>query len=174
MSEKKRVQKPAKTEAAEKLLTIWKRITAGELKDDHQRPEPLDRKKTEEAHALFLRALPFVLGGKDRMDKATQDELDKALAVIRLSHNREGFKRGFTHTMRQHGDSRDWDEIYRAELIFDLLAPFNEVSTGNKCVIDFYLAVCCHCGKVFEKKQANAEYCSKYCVDQVFRTTKKK
>lgn len=44
---------------------------------------------------------------------------------------------------------------------------------GRPSVGAFYVGHCPKCGKVFQKKQANAEYCSKSCMWAVFRTTKK-
>lgn len=40
--------------------------------------------------------------------------------------------------------------------------------------ISFFLGYCIKCGMIFKKKQVNAEYCSKYCMNLDFRTTKKK
>lgn len=37
-----------------------------------------------------------------------------------------------------------------------------------------YIGACPRCGKVFEKPRADSLYCGKYCMHEVFRTTKKK
>ena len=39
--------------------------------------------------------------------------------------------------------------------------------------LSFYVGACPRCGKVFEKKQANAEYCSKSCANMDSRDRKK-
>lgn len=161
----KRILKPAKTESVKKLLTIWKRIDAGKLANDLLRREPLDPIETGKTHELFLKVLR-INAGQGRISGDTRKEVDASLAVWkRIYGHGSSAPRGVGNTFSQKGESRDWNLIYRAQLINDLLEPYNETLTGHKypCIIDYYLGVCPRCGKIFERDTSLQKWCGNSC-----------
>lgn len=80
-----------------------------------------------------------------------------------------GYKLALEHVARPNdGDTSKGNlQGFRASLVRALIEAFRD--SGNT-----YFGKCKKCGIIFFKKQANAEYCSKYCMDKVFRTVKKK
>lgn len=159
---RKRTTKPARTEAVGNLIKIWSRIASGEIAyADFDPPELLDDEETKKTHDLFLRVLQCNASG-NTVDNALRKEVNEALKTWkRIYGNGSIAPRGLGSTFIQKGEEHDWNLIYRAQVINDLLLPYNETQTKDQkypCNVDYFIGVCPRCGNIFERSMRNQVY----------------